>query len=399
MNKLNTPMFIISRFLVLIILIKALELKAYPEFIGLGYTGCATCHFNGAGNGALNDYGRGLFAVEVAARPFWNLKQSDESLSEQSGFLGKVQLPFWIRPSIKTRTLSVEKNPGSKDQKTKKYYVMQQDFNLHLPFNPDQTFLFALNLGTVPSETAASPSKTLNKNEEPLFMTREYYLRGQFFESFFVYAGYMDKVFGIRHADHTSINRTALDLGQNDQVHGAIFHYAGEKNEFFFNPFAGNLQLEKEKQFPGFSMHYEFEPGEQWRVGLSYLRDKDETFIERNTLAFIFKKGINGGHSLLAEAGYRNGLNAKQVASTSAYFWSQASIKLYRGFFWQSILEYYKSDITKLAQENLRWGMGFLIFPFQRFEFRLAGVTARVVDPTQVSKDVWAVQSQMHFSF
>jgi hypothetical protein len=372
---------------------------AYPEFIGFGYTGCATCHFNGAGNGALNDYGRGLFAAEIAAKPFWNSQKSDEELSASSGFMGSVELPFWFRPSIKSRALTVEKNPGSQAQKIKKFYQMQQDVNIHIPFNQDQTFLFALNMGTVLKESVAAPSKTLTHDPDPLFMTREYYLRGQLFETFWVYLGFMDKVYGIRHADHTAINRSMLGVGQNDQVHGMVLHFAGEKSEFFLNPFAGNLFLEKEKRFTGASVHYEYEPAEQWRVGLSYLRDADTSLIEKNNLAFILKRGLSGGHSLLTELGYRNGLSASKVATTSSYMWTQASIKMRRGFFLQSIMEYFKSDISKLGSENLRWGLGFLVFPIQRLELRLTGVTSRTVDPKLIVKDVWTVQSQLHFSF
>ncbi len=368
----------------------------YPEFIGMGYTGCMTCHFNGAGNGGLNDYGRGLFAAEIASKVLWNAKKTDDALSATSGFLGSAELPYWFRPSLKYRGLTVEKNPGSKDQKLSRFYLMQQDFNLHMPFNEEQTFLFAMNLGAVSKETAASPNKTFSGT---LLLSREYYLRGQLTETFWFYLGFLDRVYGIRHADHTAVNRGSLGLGQNNQVHGLILHSATEQHEFFFNPYIGNLHLKNEEQYPGFNVHYEYEPAERWRVGVSYMRDRDATALEKNTLGFMMKRGLSGGHSLLAEAGLKNMTSTTNQHTTGFYVWTQATMRMVRGVFVQSVMEYMKADTSKLAAENLRLGAGLLMFPFQRVEFRLSGVSGRTFDPTQVSKDAWAMQSQLHLSF
>lgn len=390
----NSHMY--TKFIFIFGLFSALNLHAYPEFIGLGYTGCMTCHFNGAGNGGLNDYGRGLFAAEIASKILWNSKKTDDALSATSGMFGSAQLPYWFRPSLKYRGLNVERNPGSKDQKVSKFYQMQEDFNIHMPFNEEQTFIFAMNLGAVTEESAASPSKTFSGT---LLMSREYYIRGQMNDNLWFYVGLLDKVFGIRHADHTAVNRSFLGLGQNHQVHSLIVHYAKEQHELFINPFIGNLNLEKDKQFPGVSLHYEYEPAERWRMGVSYMRDRDTASLEKNTLGFLLKRGISGGHSLLAETGFKNYVGTDNKAMTSVYAWTQATMRIVRGVFFQSVMEYLKADTSKLASENMRFGAGFLLFPMQRMEFRFGGVSGRSIDPTQISKDTWAMQSQLHLSF
>lgn len=384
------------KYLVFLLIWIPLSVQAYPEFIGIGYTGCMTCHFNGAGNGGLNDYGRGLFAAEIASKLLWNSKQSDEALAEKSGFLGSKTLPFWFRPSIKYRGLTLEQNPGSKELKSKRYYQMQQDLNLHMPLNEGQTLLLALNLGTVADEAAASPNKPFSGS---MVITREHYLRGQLSESLWFYLGFMDKVFGIRHADHTAINRSFLGLGQNHQVHGLVLHYAKDANEFFFNPFFGNLLIESKSQLPGFTIHYEREPMEMLRFGLSFMRDRDAVAIERNTLAFLIKRGIEGGHSLLFETGIKNSMSSAIKTSNSAYVWTQATMKMMRGLFFQTNMEYLKADVTKMAPESLRLGLGLLAFPFQRVELRVAGVSSRSLNPITVDNDTWSLLSQVHLSF
>lgn len=373
------------------------NVNAYPDFIGIGYTACITCHFNGAGGGALNDYGRSLFASEIAAKPFWRSSISDEELSQKSGLIGSKELPYWIRPSLKYRGLSLEKNPGSKEFKTNQYYQMQRDLNFHFPFNENQTLLLALNLGLVEDKEDASPSKTFS--DDSLILSREYYLRAQLSEVLWFYIGLMDKAFGIRHPDHTAVNRWFLGLGQNHQVHGVTLHYVKDNSEFFFNPFVGNLHLGKSKQYSGVSFHYEYEPGEKWRLGFSLMRDQDSLSLEKSTLAFFLKRGIEGGHSVLFETGLKDYLNLTNQRVTSFYLWTQSQIRLLRGYYLQSVMEYLKSDIKGLNSENLKFGVGFLFFPIQRLEWRVTAVSSRIIDPSRIEKDSWNLLSQVHLSF
>ncbi len=121
------------------ILLSTFAVHAYPEFIGYGYASCLTCHYNSQGGGPLSDYGRALFS-ELTARTFISEKALDEDLAEESGFLGKKKLPYWIRPAVKLRTLWNQKNPGSRDM-TEKIIPMQFDIYGNFFFN----------------ETAASP--------------------------------------------------------------------------------------------------------------------------------------------------------------------------------------------------------------------------------------------------
>lgn len=379
----------------LLFLFFTLRSLAYPEFIGFGYTTCMTCHYNGAGNGALNDYGRGLFAAEIAAKVLWNSDKSDEELAGSSGFLGAKTLPFWIRPSLKQRVLDVEVNPGSQDQRYKRTYQMQHDLNLDFAFNEEQTVLLALNLGLVPDPERASPNKTFNESK---VLSREYYLRLQTSENSWMYLGFLDKTFGIRHPDHTAFNRGQLNLGQNNQVHGLIFHHAVEKHELFINPFVGNLHLEKEYQFPGVALVYEHEPAERWRLGVSYLREKATNIPEQNAVGFLLKRGIEGGHSILAEVGLKDTLLQGSSKQRSAYVWTQATMKMVRGLFLQSNMQYLKADTSKLSSENIRLSIGLMTFPIQRLELRLSGVNERIIEPSRVSSDRWGVQSQLHLS-
>jgi hypothetical protein len=385
---LNKNLFIIFVFLFL-----SLNIQAYPEFIGYGYTTCLTCHYNGAGNGPLSDYGRGLFASEIAAKPFWNPNVEDETLSESSGFLGKKELPWWFRPGYKARRLSVITDPTKVDKQTKQY-VMQNDFSFVFLLNEDQKLLMSYNIGFLDKPEYAYPNRPLDKD---LIVTREHYLRWQVIEPIWIYFGFMDKTFGIKHADHTAVNRSAIDLGQNDQVHGMVIQYSKDQHEIFLNPYAGNLRAEKSNILPGFAFTYEFEPFEKKRIGISLLTESNET-IKKSRAALIGKIGIGSGNSFLIETGIDTNQIKPSPATTGGYAYAQGTIKLTRGLNFQSIGQYSKSDLNKVANENLRWGFGLLYFPFQRLELRAQAVTKRTMSRTSVDEDSWTIQTQAHVS-
>src|SRR6478609_5512996 len=109
---------------------------AYPDFIAYGYKTCVMCHYNSQGNGPLTDYGRALFSQEIAARNFWTPKRvTDEQVAEKySGFVPGVELPFWLRPSLKYRGLWFQTNPGSSQSKTR-WINMQRDLDLVISFS------------------------------------------------------------------------------------------------------------------------------------------------------------------------------------------------------------------------------------------------------------------------
>lgn len=377
----------------IVILILPTSVFAYPDFIGNGYTSCMTCHYNGAGNGALNDYGRGLYATEIAGKPFWNASASDEKLGESSGFLGTTPIPWWVRPAFKYRTLFVSSDPALPNQQTKRY-MMQHDFDFAFLGDPDQKLILVFNLGFVQKKEYAYPSKTLDKDR---LITREYYVRYQISEPIWIYLGFLDKTYGIRQPDHTSVNRSGINLGQNDQSHGAVLQYAYEKHEAFFNPYVGNLFVEKENQFNGAAFTYEYEPAEKNRVGFSLLSESSVN-LKRTRAALLGKMGIGNGNAILVELGTKTDQALAQAAVTGAYSFAQATMRMARGFNLQSVGQYTKRSFATNSDEELRWGIGILYFPFQRLELRAQAVNSRTLSKTTVSPDVWSIQSQLHLS-
>ncbi len=112
---------------------------SYPDFIGYGYRSCVTCHYNGSGGGALNDYGRAVWASEITSKAIFHRRKTDEQMAESSGFLGKWQLPWWIRPGIKYRGMNLIRDPGSKGQ-IEQWINMQGEVNGAFFLDKDQKY-------------------------------------------------------------------------------------------------------------------------------------------------------------------------------------------------------------------------------------------------------------------
>lgn len=374
------------------VLFLSINATAYPDFIGFNYRSCLICHYSGTGGGALTDYGRGVFASEIADNP---LKKwvSNEEISSISNFLGPIETPWWVRLGYKQRKLIYEKNPGSSGS-IKKFYSMQDQLNLNFFFKENQSLGLISTIGLSENLSNIFPHQYLDPNTKIFF--QETFFRFQFGKPFWVYIGLMDKTFGIKHADHTSVNRSSLDLGNNSQTHGLLFQWAQKESDLFAHFWAGQLQQESSLQKKGGSLFYEQKIFQSHAIGGSILVESNAD-LKTQMLEIHNKLGFNDGHSFLLEAGIKND-KTELSDKSSAYSFSQGALKLRRGLFLISNGEYFKSDISTSSGDYLTWKFGFLWFPIQRFEFRFYGINNKALNTTDLEKDKWALQSQMHLS-
>lgn len=365
------------------------EARAYPEFIGYGYGACITCHYNGLGNGALNDYGRGVWASEIAGNPF---KAKLEDLSVRSGFLGSRELPYWLRPHIKYRGLNLQTNPGSSTSTTK-FIPMQVDLGAALSLDQEQKYLIMLGYGYVPRNSTIEAER-----RKVRLIAREVYLRVQATEKIWLYAGKMDKAYGIRTVDHTAYNRAPLELTMNAQSHGATVQYLGEKSDFALNYFNGNMDAEDQKaEQKGVAGTFETELIDRGRFGLSALQSKAEDNRAVMALGGHWRQGLSLGTAILFEYGI---VQKKQgeAATNGSYTFLETMIRLGRGSHFLTNIERFNRDVDLANPDTWKVGFGFLLFPIQRFELRLHAIHQRDVSAEIVTPDQWQIQGQIHVS-
>lgn len=388
-------MILLLPILVLAGILSPLQSQAYPDFISYGYNSCLTCHYNSQGNGPLNDYGRALFTTEIASRAIFNDKASEEEIAAKSGFLGSTELPWWIRPGLKYRGLYFVNNPGS-EAAVKKYVTMQADLNVAIQLDQSAKYLVVVSGGYSPTPAALAGKK---EEKDKNLISREHYFRWQPTKKLFAYFGLMDKVYGIRTADHTAYSRQVTGVAQNDQSHGMILQYYGGSWELTGNAFAGNLsQEEADVRQVGGSMMFEYDVAEKNRVGLAVMQSKNN-YVEKTRFEIHSKMGLDKGNSMLTEIGFVRD-NPKEEPSTKVggYLMMQNLYLITRGYNLLSQIEYYNATLSPESQDKTRWTFGLLAFPAPRVEFRTTFVNGRSISDTTVSKDQWMLQAQLHLS-
>lgn len=376
-------------------LVKTPEAKAYPDFIGYGYSSCITCHYNGLGGGALNDYGRALFATEITARDVYPDGMDEEEIAAKSGFLGSTQLPWWFRPGLKYRGLWYKTNPGSK-QAVEDWINMQQDININLFADKKQN----VALITTASYADKYPPHADVKQWE-MYM-KEYYLRWKLNNNLWLYAGQMDKAYGIRNVDHTAVNRSINDtslLSQFDQSLGATVHFTYPTWDIAANIFFGNSYEKSPEKQKGGSVTGEYQIYEKFKLGGSLMHSESD-LTKWNLAAVTGRMGLSKGTSVLAEAGLKEQTTKSTDTSIlGTYVWVESLVNFRRGYNLLTNIEASKSDIKKASAENLKYSFGAMIFPLPRTEMRFMAVNGKTYEDGSGQLDSWMLQYQLHISY
>ncbi len=368
------------------------SVQAYPDFIGYGYSSCMLCHYNGHGGGALSDYGRGVFASEIVSKGYLDTKITDEELSQSSGFLGKKQIPWWVRPGFKYRGLYFESNPGSQIA-VKRVIQMQADFNMAFLFDQDQKFMAVFSYGYYPV-----PANLKNDPNKPSDMiSREHYFRWMRNDNQTWFIGLMDKAYGIRIVDHTAYSRAKVGVAQNDQTYGVMAIIKKEPWEFTPHVFIGNTAQPSDLRQKGFSFMAERDMHQYFRLGGSMMMSEN-SYTNWTRFAGHSKFGYGKGNSLLTEAGLILNKPKSGQGKTGGYGLAQSLALIKRGYFFMSQVEYYNQTLSTKSPDNLKWTFGLLTFPYLKTEFRLNFVNGRDLSDESVVGDSWSVQTQLHLS-
>ncbi|MEZ0391936.1 MAG: hypothetical protein ACAH59_06960 [Pseudobdellovibrionaceae bacterium] len=366
----------------------------YATFIGYGYSSCLTCHINGQGAGPLNDYGRALWSAEIASRALYPKSMTDEEIAAQSGFLGSVELPTWFRPYFKYRELHLTRNFRGPNE-IKSFYRMQQDLGLTVSDSVGK-YLATITYGNLNERSEGTPNKR--------YLAREYYLRAEIVETWWLYVGLMEKVFGIRRVEHTSNQRSPQGFNYylnsttgHAQSEGVMVQKIAENWEFTGNVFWGNPHDIPEVRHKGAGFMTERDVGEKQRLGASYQNAKSE-INERELYALHYRQGFTKGAGMIFEYGFINNADVGQQKTRGSYNLLEALVPFTRGYNLRTEVERYNADFKASVADQWRWSVGILAFPIPRLELRADVENRRAFSNQTVEDDNWTFLGQIHVS-
>jgi hypothetical protein len=379
-----------NKFLFLFFIILPGLAWSYPNYIGHSYTSCLNCHYNPFGNGPVNDYGRAVSATLISARWLYPKTWTEEDLAEKSGFLFRKPKQDWFRTQVNYRRFRLTRNPGGKNQ-TELWITMQADARAIVKFGENDRFIAVFNHGYAP----APLSKVSGVKDEDTWRSREHYVGYKFTPKLGVYAGLMDKVYGVRVVEHIAFSRTFPQVAQNDQTHGVMAHFLNENWEGGVHGFVGNLAQKEDLRMKGGSTMIERTVGGIHRLGFSYLNSSN-LYNSLQSYAVHARLNLKEGSSVIAEAGQvSKTITATKEQIDSRYGLLQTYLRPIRGIYVFNNIEYAKADLT---DDNyiVRWGPGVQIFPAQRIEFRGDIYNTRVFGPETSVPDSWTLLLQTH---
>lgn len=382
----------LNHLLFLLIFIFSGKAFGYPNFIGHGYNSCITCHYNPFGNGPINDYGRAFSGTALASRAFYDENKPEDQIGNESGFMFKQPTNKYIRPSFNYRGLLLKRNFGEDSAETE-FIHMQADANLVIKAGKRDEFYSSVSFGYSPVPRVYKG--TAQQQSIKRYRSREHYVAWRPITSWGIYAGLMDKAYGIRLVEHSSYSRTTPLLTMNDQSHGLTLHYSVPSFEAGFNYFIGNLsQQNQDLRAKGFSSTFEYTFAEKNRLGMSLLSQSNQ-YLKTLATSLHSRHGLSGGNSILFEVGSVS-KESKQndVKKKELYGILQNHIKTARGFYLLNSVEYYKN--TAEDSYRIRFGPSFQYFPISKVEIRLDLYDTRNFSQKASTKDTWDLLAQVH---
>jgi hypothetical protein len=362
--------------------------SGYVNFIGHGYTSCLNCHFNPFGGGPLNDYGRVVGATAISSRALYPANYDEEKIAYTSGFFFRKPKQDWLRTQINYRGFQVVRNFGTEAQSAQ-WINMQADGRLILKFGENDRFVAVGNYGYAP----LPPNAPVENPVE--WRSREHYLGFKINPNIGIYAGMMDKVYGLRVVEHNAFSRRTTLQDQNDQVHGAAVHFVSENWEGGVHYFVGNLVQREDLRMRGGSFMIERTVGDGHRLGVSAMSQENE-YLGVFSSAMHSRFNLKDGAAVLAEVGQSQRRTANNSDDrTARYGLIQTYLRPGRGFYVLSNIEYLKNN-TELDSYTVRWGPGIQYFPVQKVELRLDLYNTRNFSPDSSNRDTWMYLLQGH---
>lgn len=365
---------------------------AYPNFISYGYQSCLSCHYNPAGGGPLTDYGRVVAATLISDQVFWMDGKTDEQLEGQSSFFFSKPNDSWYRPQIDFRELFMRSDVGHPDQKSQ-FITMEATAAIVAKFLNDDRLTLVADIGYAPTPTEAQGTGQKYQN----YRSRELYAGYRLSKEIGVYAGLMDKVFGIRVPDHEAFSRSNTNLNQDDQTYGVLVNWLSGKWEIDVQPFAGNLVQESDLRQKGATTMIGYAVSETARLEASILRSTS-SYLDMLMYSVDARVGAGKGHSLMLEVGQVQRSQRGLSPSTGRYVFMQDHLLVKHGLYTLLTMEMSQGDVDE-SNEFFRFGPGLQYFVNQRFEWRTDIYDLRTYQTSNYAPDNWTITAQLHLWF
>jgi hypothetical protein len=184
---------------------------AEPIFLSRQYARCTNCHFSPTGGGLLTPYGRALSREEL----------SSFGRSNGSGEPGREhEFLFGLLPDTLPVSLGIELRPSRLDVDSDGF-----ESTRNLLMNADLTAAMRLDRWTLYAQIGRQP-----RGDDPRVASFEHWVSYESGRGLGFRVGRFLPAYGVKLADHTSLNRASVGLDNNDQVYAVELSFNGSRH-------------------------------------------------------------------------------------------------------------------------------------------------------------------------
>ena len=334
-------------------------------------------------------------ATAISDRIFLSKRATEEQITKSSDFfMGKSKLTEkkkWFRPSGSYRGLYMIQNFNDNASKEDTYITMDASVAVAMSFFEDKLIAVGqIGYAPIPRTLQGQSQKV----EE--YRSREYYIGYRIEKEIGIYAGLMDKVYGIRVPDHTAYSRKVTGNDQNDQTHGVLAHYSVDPIEIGVHAFVGNLVQDADLRQRGVSAQIEYSTSTYTRVGASVLSSRSD-YQDINAQALHVRAGTGKGNSTMLEIGEVQKQPEDSDKTKGRYLFLQNHLNFRRGLYGIMTVEANQTDIDT-RNYTARFGPGVQWFPNQKIEIRSDIYNTKTYGTSAIA-DTWLFTGQLHLWF
>jgi hypothetical protein len=317
---------------------------AEPAFLSRQYPRCTNCHYSPTGGGLLTPYGRSLSREELST--FGRSRGAGPPGREQEflfGAFGDALGPVGLGIDLRPSHLDVE----SSGQSTTRDFLMNADLTAALQHGG---FTFYGSLGRQP------------RGNDTRVASYEHWVSYRTDKGFGIRAGRFLPAYGVKLADHTSFNRSTLDLDNNEQVYGLELSFNGDRHlvQVSAGPgFADSVDDAEERAFTA-SGRWQFDLRPRLVLAASGLfRDASDLGPQRGATGLALGLAPTSRLTLWAQADVR----FQDGASGNAYtLLADVGFEAYRGV-WVKFTPQLRTAFGDTSAGVLRLALGLNLLP------------------------------------
>lgn len=378
------PAAIATAVLLVMNLAGAREAVAYPQWqFSAGAVRCNQCHFNPAGGGLINGYGRDKAGEELSTF------EGDGSFAH-----GALELPSWLALGFDGRFAYVRQDNQSPRGTESAAFPMQADVYGRVAMGDSfSVYASAGYRGQVRNGDATNAGSP-QPDASAAFVSREHYLMWRPRPvGVYVRAGRFYAPFGLRLAEHITYVRRDLGFNQLQETYNVSGGWVKDDWELHATLFAPDVLRHMGGQDRGAAVYFERRIAEMAGIALQGRSTLPRDGVSTNTAGTVSKVWIEPIKTmLLAEANLV--LLSSNKWATRHQFVGAAGLSVlpFKGVTLTGLVERRQTDLSVLDSTTNAIG-GFLNwFPYPHFELQVMGRLQQPSGPSSESMKTLFVQ-------